>query len=73
MSGHSVITDHRVSFNHDFDWDNVSVLDNEPWLRKRLISEILHIKRQKNGLNLQTDTEGLPDMYIPVLEKLSKI
>lgn len=73
MSGHSVITDHRISSNHDFDWDNVSVLDNEPWLRKRLISEILHIKRQKNGLNLQTDTEGLPDMYIPVLEKLSKI
>jgi len=29
----------------------------ERFLSKCLISEILHIKRQKNSLNLQSDTE----------------
>ncbi|KAM0737118.1 hypothetical protein ACS0PU_000211 [Formica fusca] len=72
-SNHSVITDHRMNFNHNYDWDGVKILDNEPQLCRRLISEILYIKRQKNGLNLQTDTESLPDMYFSVLDKLSKI
>lgn len=25
----SVITDHRVYFSHEFDWDNVEILDKE--------------------------------------------
>jgi len=39
----SVITDYRMSL--DFDWDNVAILDKENFLRKRLISEMLHIKQ----------------------------
>lgn len=72
-TNHSVITDHRIIYNHDFDWNNIEILDNEPHLHKRLISEVLHIKRQRNSLNLQTDTKCLPDTYFTVLDKLSKI
>lgn len=72
-TSHSVITDHRMSFDHDFEWDSVEVLDNEPHLHKRLISEIIHIKRQKESLNLQTDTECLPETYLTALNKLPKI
>ncbi|KAM0737155.1 hypothetical protein ACS0PU_000248 [Formica fusca] len=72
-SNHSVITEHRINFNHNFDWDGVRILDTEPQLRRRLISEILYIKRQKNGLNLQMDTETLPDVYLAVLDKLPRI
>jgi len=28
-STHSVITDHRIIFDHDFDWNNVKILDVE--------------------------------------------
>ena len=66
----SVITDHRLSHNHDFQWDNVLILDEEPSYRKRLISEMLHIKKQKNSLNLQTDTEGLNKAYLPIINKV---
>jgi len=45
---HSVITDHRISLSHEFDCENVEVLDREKYLTKRLISEML--KRQKNSL-----------------------
>jgi len=41
----SVITDHRLNDNHEFDWDNVKILNNERYLSKRLISEMLHITR----------------------------
>ena len=69
-SARSVITDHRLSHNHDFQWDNVLILDEEPSYRKRLISEMLHIKKQKNSLNLQTDTEGLNKAYLPIINKV---
>jgi len=59
-----VITNHRVNFDHDFNWDKVHILDQEPYLNKRLISEMLFIKRQRNGLNFQTDTERLPEIYL---------
>jgi len=59
----SVITNHRLQFNHDFDWDNVRVLDEEMNYNKRLISEMIYIKKQKKGLNAQTDTELLDPIY----------
>jgi len=50
---------YRLSENHDFDWDNIEVLDTEKYYNKRLMSEMIFIKRQTNGLNLKTDTEIL--------------
>ncbi|XP_018374076.1 PREDICTED: uncharacterized protein LOC108768217 [Trachymyrmex cornetzi] len=66
----SVITEHRLEHNHDFQWDNVRILDEEPCYMKRLISEMINIKKQTNSLNLQTDTEGLHKAYIPIINKL---
>ena len=54
----SVVTEHRVSYGHDFEWEDMEILDTEPIFAKRLTSEMLFIKRQRNGINLQTDTEG---------------
>ncbi|KYN12032.1 hypothetical protein ALC57_15783, partial [Trachymyrmex cornetzi] len=66
-SARSVITEHRLQEGHDFDWDNVAILDEEPHYRKRLISEMIFIRRQTHGLNLQTDMEGLPKAYLPII------
>jgi hypothetical protein len=63
----SVISCHRLETDHDFDWDGVEILDTEPSLQKRLISEMLHIKRQASPLNKQKDTESLSTEYLPVL------
>ncbi|EFN65097.1 hypothetical protein EAG_00792, partial [Camponotus floridanus] len=59
----SVITEHRLNFDHEFKWDEVKILDKESFYNKRLISEMICIKRQHNGLNLQTDTDCFPDIY----------
>ncbi|XP_018361292.1 PREDICTED: uncharacterized protein LOC108760021 [Trachymyrmex cornetzi] len=70
-SNHSVITEHRLNFNHDFDWDKVEIVDNERFLYKRRIAEMIHIQLQKNGLNSQSDTEFLHHAYISILNDLN--
>jgi len=59
----SVIIDHRQKFGHEFDWDNVKILDVESNYNKRFISEMIYIKKQKHGLNAQTDTALLDPIY----------
>jgi len=66
-SQQSVITEHRLLYKHDFDWDNVQILDEETNYNKRLISEMIFIKKQKFGLNAQTDTELLDPIYNDIL------
>jgi len=60
----SVISEHRRNFNHEFEWDNVKIIDNELSYQKRIISEMVHIKKQQHGLN------KLPMSYIPILDLL---
>ncbi|KAL6421504.1 hypothetical protein ACFW04_011252 [Cataglyphis niger] len=66
-SSHSVITDHRLSYYHEFRWNEVEVLDEELNFNKRLISEMLYIKRQRSNLNLQTDTKCLHETYVTAI------
>jgi len=66
----SVISEHRLRFNHDFEWDNIKIIDYELSYQKRIIAEMVHIKKQQNGLNKQSDTELLPTSYIPILDLL---
>jgi len=63
----SVISNHQISLNHNFDWSNVRILDSESSYNKRLTSEMIFIRTQKNGLNLQSNTESLTVIYFPVI------
>jgi len=40
----SVITEHRLEFSYDFNWD-VEILEEEINHNKRIISEMIHIKK----------------------------
>ncbi|KYM94591.1 hypothetical protein ALC62_14781, partial [Cyphomyrmex costatus] len=66
----SVITEHRLQHGYDFRWNEVEILDKESNYRKRIVSEMINIKKQKNSLNLQTDTENLHETYIPLINKI---
>jgi len=57
------VTEHRIEYNHEFDWSKVLILDEKRSYNKRLISESILIKKQKNGLNLKNDTELLNSLY----------
>jgi len=38
----SVISNHRLSHNHDFDWEGVCILDNERSWNKRIVRDDSH-------------------------------
>ncbi|EZA59755.1 hypothetical protein X777_16236, partial [Ooceraea biroi] len=63
----SVISTHKLDSGHDFKWNHVEILDEEIAYKKRMVSEMITIKRQLNPLNLQSDTLALPDVYSPIL------
>jgi len=69
-STHSVIIDHRIISDHDFDWDNADILDVERNLNKSFISEMIHIKCQSKGSNLQMDTDFLDQAYFSCLSNI---
>jgi len=69
---HSIITDHILEFDHTIDWKSVKIIDFEPYYYKRLISEMIHIREQKNGLNLKKDTELSDESYFDILDRLAK-
>jgi len=63
----SVIIEHRLKYAHDFDWNNVEILDEETHFNKRFISEMIYIKKQINSLNLQQDTDLLNPIYSDII------
>lgn len=67
----TVVASHRL-LGHDFNCDDTTILDEEPFYRKRLVSEMLHISQQSNGLNLNNDTSLLDHAYLPMIKKYLK-
>jgi len=62
----SVVTNHRLSNNHEFNWDEPIILHKEKNRRKREIAEMFFIKKykkNKTSLNLQSDTDNLNPIY----------
>lgn len=59
-----------MHYSYEFVWNNVKFLDQEQFYNKLIVSEMLHIKQQCNGLNLQSDTDMLYHAYLSILNKL---
>jgi len=59
----SVVTNHRISLNHEFDWDKTCILHKERNRKKREIAEMCFIKKHNKNINLQKDTENLNIIY----------
>ena len=54
------------------DWQKIEILDKEPILNKRLVSEMLHIGIQKSPLNTNKDTEKLHDSYNSIISRIRR-
>lgn len=46
----SVVLGHQIAFNHTFNFDEAKIIDYEPNYKKRIISEMIHIKCKKRRL-----------------------
>jgi len=50
-----------------FNWNEIQILNEERVYNRRLISEAIFIKKQKNGLNIQSDIDLLDPLYYDIL------
>ena len=66
-SNHSVVSKHRVTYGHEFNWSNIDILHKEKNTRKREIAETFFIKKQTDTINLQRDTDNLNPIYDNVI------
>lgn len=65
---HSVISMHRINYDHNFNWEKTKILDIEQNYSKRLTSEMVYIKKQKQGINKISDIELLPECYYNLIK-----
>ena len=47
----AVVYQHITKFSDEFDWNNVKIINYESNYKKRLISEMIHIKYNKYNVN----------------------
>jgi len=72
ISTHLVIADHRLPFDHEFNWEDEQILDKEMNYYKRLRSEKYYISDHKKERNLQTDTEFLEHAYTSIFNNFQE-
>ena len=63
----SVVSLHESEMKHSFDWKSVRILDNEHNYKKRLISEMIHIKSNSHRINRKEDVFNLSNVYFPLI------
>ena len=69
----TVVSNHIKEMSHMFDWDNITILDNESNWHKRRISEMLYINSFNNTLNRKEDTLALSYIYKPITMTLKRL
>ena len=67
----AVVYQHTKNFSHEFDWNNVKIIDYESNYKKRIISEMIHIKCDKHNVNKKEDVKFLNFSYVPLLRILN--
>lgn len=67
---HTALVEHILQKpDHNFDFDNCRILGAESNLKKRLLLEMIEIKKNKNSVNKRTDIESLNSIYFSILEQ----
>lgn len=64
----SALSNHIKNSSHTLSLNNVKVIDRENNYRKRSILEMIHIKKSKNSINKQTDSEYLKNYYDNIIK-----
>ena len=67
----SVVCEHQLEFNHEFDWENTKIVNYISDYRKRLKSKMINIKFNKFTINKKEDIFTLKRIYFPLLSRLN--
>ena len=51
----SVVCEHQLKFNHEFDWEHIKIVDYVSDYQKRLTCEMIHITFNRFSINKKED------------------
>jgi len=64
----TAMTKHCVDKNHEFDFDNVQLLDSEQNTRKRVLLESTYIiAHSPNSVNIKSDSDNISKQFTPAI------
>ena len=62
---------HIFNIQHDFDWNNITILHKESNYFKRIIAEMFYIKKgRENSINVIIDLKHYNSSYDIILDQL---
>ena len=67
----SVVCEHQLEFNHEFDWENTKIVDYVSDYREKLTSEMIHMKFNKFSINKKVEIFTLSRIYFSLLNGLN--
>lgn len=59
--------EHFEEQQHPFDFDNTKIIDKQTIYKKRLLSEMVHIQKEKRSINKKQDIEKLSSSYFNII------
>lgn len=71
-SNKTALAEHTFGNLHRFDFSSTEIIGYQPNYKKRLVSEMINIKKQKNSINKKQDTDDLSTSYYNLINMLPK-
>ena len=69
----SVVSLHEREKLHEFNWNDVKILDREINYNKRLVSEMIHIKSDFHSINKKEDILNLNSVYFSLIKNFKSL
>ena len=60
-----------MNYNHEFNWEETTIIDRESNYKKRLTSEMIHIKSNHNSINKEDNIFTLNKIYFLILKLIN--
>ena len=67
-SNRTALTNHVLSTKYSFNFEHAAILSFEPFYKKIIINEMIHIKADKNSINHRTDIANLSLIYNSIIQ-----
>lgn len=67
----TALVEHKINTGHSFDFENVSIIGRQNNYRKRLLHEMIAIKKEKRSVNKRTDIENLNTAYFNIIDRMN--
>lgn len=66
----TALAEHASQEKHDFNFAETKIIGKEKILSKRLLREMVEIRKEKNSINKRNDIENLSSSYFNIIDRI---